>query len=329
MDRRPTLHDVAHAANVSPRTVARAIQHDPRVAPATAERILTLVAELGYRRNEMARALRVGDRTASIALVTEDLANPFYSVVAKAVEMVALSRGSRLFVASSEEDSDRERSVVLDLLDRRVDGILLVPTASDHTYLQREVEAGASVVCLDRPAPRLSVDTVLIDNLRGARAGVTELIRRGHRRIAALCDAPGIWTVRQRLRGYQAALSHAGIAVDDALVSFGAHTPRDAARELGRLLSDRQPPTAFFCVNNQVTLGTVLALAQMGRQLDVVGFDDFDSADLIPFEITIIAHDPAMLGQAAAELLFRRIDGHAATPKRVIIPTTLRRRGRR
>ena len=328
-DRRPTLHDVARRAGVSPRTVSRSVDNDPHVAPETKQRIAGIINELGYRRNENARALKAGDRTSTIALVTEDLANPFYSAIARALGTAAAEYKTDLFVASSEEDPDREQVMVLGLLGRRVDGIVLVPTASDHTWLQREIDSGTAVVCVDRPAPGLSVDTVVLDNAAGSAAAVGQLLLAGHQRIALLGDDSGIWTVQQRMDGYRRALTSAGVRIDPQLLSLNSRTPVDAARAVDAMMRLEDPPTAVFCINNRITLGAVLRLAALDRRLDVAGFDDFESSALAPWPLTLATYDATEMGRQAAELLFDRINHPAGSPPRhVVVPVTLLQIGR-
>ena len=115
----------------------------------------------------------------------EDVANPFYSAVAQAVEAVARDRGFLLITASAREDAERERELVGALLRRRVDALLVVPAGPDHRY----ISTAARTVFLDRPPRGIEADTVLIDNLGGARRAVEHLIAHGHTRIACVADA--------------------------------------------------------------------------------------------------------------------------------------------
>src|SRR6266508_5874052 len=186
--RRPTMVDVARVAGVSLKTVSRVINNAPNVQPELIERVLAAVAELGFRRNDIARNLRSGQTTATIGLVIEEIANPFYSTIASAVAEVASQHETLLITASSEEDPEREEQLLRDLCARRVDGLIVVPAGFDHAYLRPEVEMGLGVVFLDRPAGGLLADTVLLDNRGGARSGST---RSGCTRCANGSTVPG------------------------------------------------------------------------------------------------------------------------------------------
>src|SRR5919106_6147252 len=187
---RPTMRDVASRAGVSLKTVSRVINDEPGVAVATAARVGDAIDELGFQRNDLARTLRQGRSSGTLGLVIEDVANPFYSAIAQAVEAAARARGFMLITGSCEEDADRERELVQALLRRRVDALLLVPASRDHAYLARVLGAGTPVVFIDRPPEGTEADTVLLDNLGGARAAVDHLLAQGHRRIAFVAD-PG------------------------------------------------------------------------------------------------------------------------------------------
>lgn len=325
--RRPTITDVAREAGVSIKTVSRVANNEPKVRPETAERVLEVMGRLGFRRNDLARALRSGRRAASVGLVIEDLGNPFYSAVAAAVEEVARRNDTLLITASSEEDRDRERRLVLELCERRVDGLLVVPAGDDHSFLRPEIEMGIPVVFLDRPPGRLRADTVVIDNAGGARAGVAHLVEAGHRTIAVLADRPDIFTATERVAGARAALAAGGVPADRVLVRDGLHDPAAARATVAGLLDLPDPPTAFFCSNNRITVGAVEELWWRGADAALVGFDDFELSHLLPRPVSIVGYDIREIGRAGAELLFARIGGSRRPPQRVVVPTTLVHRG--
>ncbi|HZB48411.1 MAG TPA: LacI family DNA-binding transcriptional regulator [Mycobacteriales bacterium] len=328
--RRPTLRDVAAHAGVSFKTVSRVVNAEPGVSAAMAERVRRAIEELDFRPNAGASSLRrSGGRTASIGLLLEDVANPYSAVVQRAVEDAATPRGVLVFSGSLDEDPARERELVRAFAARRVDGLLLVPASADQGYLEREVRAGTAIVCVDREARGLPVDSVITTNATGAAEGVRHLAAAGHRRIAYLGDLAGIQTARQRHQGYRDALGRLGLPVDESLV---VHDLRDALIADGavtRLLDRPDPPTALFAAQNLVTIGAVRALRRLGleRAVAVVGFDDFPTADLLDPGVTVVAQDPAAMGRLAAELLFRRIAGDPAPPAAHVVPTRLVRRG--
>jgi LacI family transcriptional regulator len=325
---RPTMRDVARRAGVSLKTVSRVVNGEIGVRPDTAEKVHTAISALGFRRNDIARALRGGKRTRSLGLVIKDVANPFYSQIARGVEEVA--RAHDLFVISgcSDEDPARERHLIRSLCERRVDGLLVVPSGGDHRYLVPELSMGISAVFIDRPPEdAIEADVVLIDNVGGARAAVAHLLAHGHRRIACLADLPGIFTARERRQGYDEALRAHGVPVDEALVRVGQHDVAGAEAAMAELLALGDPPTAVFTGNNRLTIGALRAVQAAGTRTALVGFDDFELADMLATPVTVVAHHPAEMGRRAAGLLCRRMAGEELPPQRVLLPTRLIIRG--
>lgn len=321
---RPTMEDVAAQAGVALKTVSRVVNEEPGVTPATADRVRAAIAELGFRRNDSARVLRKG-QTASIGLVVEDIGDPFYSALSRAVEDVARSHGYLLFTGSSDEDPAREREIALAFCARRVDGLILVPASEDHTYLIPEIVAGIATVFVDRPASLIEADTVLTDNAGGAREGVAHLIHAGHRRIGFIGDSPRIYTSVERHRGYREAMAAAGLSVDDSWVARASPTVSGVETALRRMLGSSV--TAVFCGNNRISVNALRVLGTMEQRLAFVGFDDFELADMLRPGVTVVAQDVARLGRLAAELLFRRLDGDRRPAERTKVAAKLIPRG--
>lgn len=324
---RPRMRDVATEAGVSVKTVSRVVNSDPVVRPETAARVQAAIRRLGFRPDERARALRTGGQSRMLGLVIKDLANPFYSAIARGVEEVTRGRSELVITGSSDEDPVRERELALQLCERRVDGLLIVPSGDDHRYLLPELELGVQVVFIDRPPEKIEADTVLLDNVGGARAGVEHLIRLGHRRIALVADDMRIFTARERRRGFYAALADAGLEPDDELVRVDVHDAATAEHVTRELLALADPPTALFAANNRIVTGALRALAAAGLELALVSFDDLELADLLSLPVTAVSYDAAELGRRAAELLALRLEGDTRPPQHIVLPTVLIPRG--
>ncbi|BFV56403.1 LacI family DNA-binding transcriptional regulator [Kitasatospora sp. CMC57] len=320
------MNDVAAEAGVSLKTVSRVVNGESGVTPALAERVQAAIAELGFRRNDTARLLRTG-RTASIALLLEDIGDPFSSLLARAVQDVAVEQGCLLFTASSGEDAERERELAMAFCARRVDGLVIVPSGTDHSYLSPEIVAGTPVVFLDRPAAGIDADAVLSDNAGGARQGVTHLIRHGHRRIGFVGDLPGIHTCAERLRGYRQAMAQAHLPVDERWIATGPTTPAQVGLSLARLLEGPEPVTALLTANNRITTAALGVLGRHDTRPALLGFDDLELAALLTPGLTVVAQDPTALGRTAAGVLFDRLRGETGPGRRIQIPTRLIVRG--
>lgn len=318
--RRATMHDVARLAGVSLKTVSRVVNAESGVRADTERRVRTAIDALGFRRNLGASHLRRGTSTGTIGVLLEDLANPFYATLTRAIEEVARRSGRHVLAGSSDEDPDRERELALDFCSRRVDGLVVVPTRGRHDYLVPEIEAGLPVVFVDRPADGVAADTVLVDNAGGVAAAVDHLAAHGHERIGFLGAAPSIHTAAERLRGFLAGR-------DGEFVAMGPHDETTVERSLHHFLDRPRPATALVTGDNRITVLVLRALAARRARPALVGFDDFELADLMSPPVTVVSHDTPLLGRTAAELLAARIAGDDTPPRRVTVPARLIARG--
>ena len=327
---RPTMRDVAALAGVSLKTVSRVINAEPAVSVDLLARVERAIEQLDYRPNLTASSLRRSDgKTATVGLVLEDLANPYSAAVTRAVEDAARPRRVTVVAGSVDEDPERERALVHEFVARRVDGLIVAPTAADQSYLMADRRAGTAFVFVDRPPNHLDADAVVAANRSGAVDGVRHLIAGGHRRIGFLGDLATISTAADRFAGYVDAIERAGMAVAASIVRRdlrGGDAARAAVDELLRLAD---PPTAIFAAQNILGIGAFAALRGLRRQFDValVGFDDFPLADLLDPGVTVVAQDPGAIGRLAAEILFSRLDGDRSPSTTQVVPTHLIVRG--
>ncbi len=317
------MRDVAAEAGVSVMTVSRVLGKKRGVSAQTAEVVWEAVRKLGYRRNELARSLRPGQPSASIGLAIGDVSNPFYGVIAKAVDQVARAAGYFIIMVNTDEDRVREREVIEGLLARRVDGLLLVSADDDHSYLAPDVAAGTGIVFVDRPPRGLEADSVTIDNRGGARQAVAGLVARGHRRISFIGDHDYLATARERRAGYEQAMIEADLA-DGLDVHMGTHDVDTAEATAAWLLAGTTSPTAVFAGNNLIALGVARAVTRAAAVVDIVGFDDLPNRAELP--IGLVSYDVSALGTQAMELLLERLDRptrpvrHISIPTRVVAP---------
>jgi LacI family transcriptional regulator len=317
--------DVAKRAGVGLGTVSRVVNGGAGVREETASRVRAAINDLGFQRNEVARALRPGKKSSSLALVLGDLTNPFYATIAKAALEVAGQDGFAVVLGSVDEDPEGERRAIRELIGRQVAGLMIVPDQGDHSFL---AGAGVPVVFVDRPAHGIDADIVMVDNEGGGRLATEHLLAQGHQRVAILL-APSYYTTGRRLRGYRRAHRGAGLEVDESLVVQLPEGTAEAAEKATRELMHRSdPPTGLFASTNFVAEGVLRALREVNKQPAVVGFDDFRMADMLPTPVTVVASDTAELGRIAARLLLDRAAGtDTRVPQRITLPCALIQRG--
>ncbi len=324
------MREVAALARVSIKTVSRVVNGESGVSPQLARRVLSASERLDYRHNMTASSLRRSDgRSATIGVVLEDVANPFASALHRSIEDVAVLRGVLVLAGSSDEDPERERKLVAAFASRRVDGLIVQPAGHDHSYLLAERRAGTPMVFVDRPPAFLDADTVLTDNAAGVHRGMNQLIANGHRRVGYLGDLHTIATAAERYEGYRAALEEHGIQLDEQLVRLDLRGVEKAEAATTDLMNLPEQPTALFTGQNLLTIGAFRVLRRLGlhKKVALIGFDDILLADLLEPGITVIAQDPAGIGRAAAEILFRRLDGERGPSHHAIVRTRMINRG--
>jgi LacI family transcriptional regulator len=307
---RPTLVDVARLAGVSLKTASRVLNGEPHVAERTAQKVHTAAGQLGFRPNVIARELKQGARSTAVGLIISDVANPFYGRLARGAERRLRAAGLQLITASSDENPDTERRLTAELLERRVCGLLVTTCLTDHSHLEAERRLGVPVAFLDRPAVGIVADTVALDNEGGARLAAEHLLASGHRRIGLIGDLSRLPTHRERVAGFRAALLAAGVEDWDRYVRTDSHDSDTARRSTRELMGSDVPPTALFTTNNRITVGALRALNELELSLALVGFDDFELADVLG--VTVVSHAPEMMGERGAAMLLERLDG--ATP---------------
>lgn len=338
--RPPTMNDVAAAAGVGLKTVSRFVNGATNIHPDLSERIGAAIDALGYRHNLAAASIRPGRSSKVIGLIISDLANPYYSMLARSVERVCTEHGYLLMSASSEEDAERHRLLVDRLVAQRVDGLVVVPPRHATTAWATRTAEHVPMVLVDRPTGPLEsveVHTVLADNAGGAAGATRAMLDAGARRVAFLGDSLELYTMRERLAGYHRALAEAGIGADagagtsdarglEPIVSDGAHSVEDAAGVVTGFLADGTVD-AVFAANNRAAIGAVQAFATAGRRLPLVGFDDFEAAPLVRPAVSVVAQDVALMGQVAAETLLALIAGDAGPAVTHTLDTRLELRG--
>ena len=322
-----TLKDVARGAGVSTATAGRVLGDYGYSSAEARRKVLRAARELGYRVDAVARSLATG-RTNAIGLVVADIENPFFAEAARGVSDVAAEHGHTVILANTDEDVGKEETAVTVLLEKRVDGLIVTPASSDHQEnLAPLLTQGFAVVMLDRKVEGLSTDSVLVQNIEGARQAVAYLITLGHKRIGAVCDSLQITTNIERIAGYRQAHAEAGLPVDKSLIRVGGHTRQAALEETKALLALSWPPTALFAASNFMTIGALLAIRETGRSIPkdvaLVGFDDMDWTTLCQPQLTTVAQPVYELGRVAAERLLARIKGDQSPPAEIRLPVEL------
>jgi LacI family transcriptional regulator len=326
MDRKPTMNDVARVAGVGTMTVSRVLNESAPVSADAAERVYRAIEKLGYRPNEMARALR-GLKTHTIGIIVPYLFDPFFATIAHAVNTLAREHSYSVILATSNEDPDLEFAEAQLMLQRRVDGLIVIPADVQRSRFSRGEFDQTHIVTLDRPMQDRRFDSVLVQNQSGSKRAVQHLItEHGHRRIVFIALNRQLYTMRARFEGYRRAMIEAGLQPEP---SFKCATQESTSAIVAGVIREKDPPTAFFCSNNLTTRYALRALLDMGvrvpEEVALIGFDDFELAEILHPTLTVVRQPADEVGRVAAGLLFERLK-HDEFPKegnRVVLPVEL------
>ena len=290
------------------------------------QRVLAAVDELGYQPSRVARSLR-GQRAKIIGVIVSDIQNPFFPALVRAVEDRAHQHGYVIFLCNTDEDIEKERLYIGLMRAEKVAGVVISATQETCDACKMLIEAGIPVVSVDRRLPQLDVDTVVADNVNAARALVLHLIEDGHRRIGAILADPANTTGRERYEGYAQALQRHNLPLEPALLRTGKPDTANGYRFAGELLDLPSPPTALFTGNNLLTVGALRLIQERGYRIpgniSLAAFDDLDWMALVQPGITVAAQPTYGLGQTAADLLFRRIEGDRSPPHEAVLSTKI------
>jgi len=322
MSNNVTMADVAREAGVSMMTVSRVVNDREGVGPTTRKRVLAVIERLGYRPSGIARGLAT-KRTSTLGLVIPDVANPFFADVVRGAEQEAYARGYQVFLCNSNENPERELSVLDSLEEKWVDGVILCSSRLDDDVLWEGIDRFPARVLVNRTLPDHEVGTVLIDDEWGGKALTEHLLQGGRRAIGVLAGPSASRSGRERVKGYRAALA----AVD---VNYVADRVRPCAptaaggREVARsLLADHPEVDALVCYNDLVAVGALQACVEMDRRVPagvaVTGYDDILLAPLVNPSLTTCRVPRERLGGAAMRLLLEQIEEQGEGGEEIVL----------
>jgi LacI family transcriptional regulator len=300
-----SIRDVAGHAGVSVGTVSNVLNRPDTVSETTRQRVLDAIAALGFVRNESARHLRAG-HSRTIGLVVLDIANPFFTDVARGVEEVANAEGLAVILCNSDDRPAKEAAHLDVLAEHAVQGVLITPTPELSPALAALRERGVPVVLVDRRAADAEQCSVAVDDVLGGRLAAEHLLERGHRRIAFVGGDPDLPQVRERLQGVREVVTQ-----EDALTVLSLDTltvagGREAGEQIIGMPAGRRP-TAAVCANDLLALGLLQEMVRHGVRvpddLAIVGYDDIDFAAAAAVPLSSVRKPRALLGRRATELL--------------------------
>lgn len=311
--KKPAIKDVARLAGVAVGTVSNVLNDRPSVTPETRERVLDVIARIGYVPNATARRLRNGEVT-TVGAVVLDLANPFFTEMARGVEDRLSQDGHTVMLASSDEDAARERRYLDLLMQQGVRGLLITPSGPDLSHLSEIRARGTDVVLLDSFSR--DFDSVWVDDIAGGAMAAAHLLDGGRARLAFMNGSRSVRQCEARYRGVERAILTRELDPTSLLTEITLRAPFTLeliAAATAELLDASGPhPDAIVCINDVVALGVLQTLQARGisvpDDIAVVGYDDIMFSAMLSTPLTSVRQPTRKLGWTAADILLRGDD---------------------
>jgi len=319
-----TVKDVARNAGVSTATVSRVLNGDPKVKKDTADLVREAIEELGYRMNQVARSLKTNE-THSIGIIAPEFSNDFFMNIVTGVEKELKKHGYSVILCSSSENTGKEKEQIQLLNDKNVDGAIIIPGSSlgSHFSLFRE----KPIVLVDRMVDGFETDAVLSDNFKGTYDAVQYSVNKGAVRIGFLGGNMNLTSAKERYEGYLTALKDNNLSVDESIILFGDYHSQSGYVLMKTLMGQTVPPEHIFISNYFMHLGAARYLLESGNDvkgLHILSFDDLPLAAFFPYSSIIVAQPMEEIGQKAADLLIKRIQGLKEKPRIIRLPTIMK-----
>lgn len=308
-----TITDVARRAGVSVATVSRVINDTKFVSEELRKHVLQAMEELDYQPNLLAGSLR-RQETHTLGLIVPDTANPFFGELAKGVEDVGFQNGYNVILCNSDYNLERERSYVVVLQAKQVDGLIFIPCSAKTDHVRQLLaKTRGPVVTADRQTPELATDSITADNSAGGRLAARHLLELGHRRIGCIERPKYLAHIQDRITGFHEMLKKWNLTLPKELNVRGGFRFEDGVRAARQLLSLSPPPTAIFAYNDIMAIGALRAARERGmhvpNDLAVVGFDNIPIASFVTPALTTVDQPKYRIGVLAAQLLIDRLRG--------------------
>lgn len=309
-----TIKDIAKELGISPSTVSRALKDHFEISQETKEAVKRVAKELNYQPNSLALSLRYS-KSNTIGVIVPEIVHFFFSTVISGIEDIAQSRGYNVIITQSNESLEREVMNIQTLFNNRVDGVVvsLSKESYDHSHFEALMQKGLPIVFFDRVAEDLESSKVTVDDFLGGYQATQHLIQQGYKKIAHLAGPSGLDITHDRMEGYKKAHEEAGLAIDEGLiVTDKASNESDAYAAIFDLLKTKNPD-GLFASNDLAAMGAIKAAQKYGKNVPidfgVVGFSNWQFTALTNPSISTIEQPGFEMGQHAAELLLKQIDG--------------------
>lgn len=305
-----TIKDVAKETGLSIATISKYI-NGGNVLECNREKIQNAIDNLGYKVNEMARGLKT-NKSKVIGVLIPSLNNIFFTSIISSIEDVLMNKGYGIIICDYKQSSELEKEKLQFLINKGVDGIVLIPSGSEKEEVKELIDNNIPVVLIDRMIQDIDCDIVLGDNLNASYEAVQEFISRGHRRIGVIVGPKGMYTAEQRLKGYYRVHEDYSLSLDKSLIKYGNYKIDSGYTLFKELMDLENPPSAIYITNYEMTLGAIMAInerkIELPKDISLIGFDNIDLVKVINPPLSVIMQPMEQIGNMAAEVLLKRLD---------------------
>ncbi len=301
------IKEIAKQSGVSVATVSRVLNHPESVAPKTKERVLKLIDEMGYKPNWFARGLNF-NKTYTIGLLIPNILNPAYVEIAKGEEEVAKQKGYTTLLCITEGEIKKEKKYVQTLIDRRIDGMILVSSMLEDDDIKEIKSQGIAIVLIGENNGNSKEPIIRIDCRSAAYHAVKHLLDCGYREIAMIYGETPEMENRNKVEGYEMALKEAGIPVNPSYIVREENTIEGGYVGARKLTGLPKPPRAVFTSSDLLAFGVIEATRDLNllvpEQLAVMGFDNIRMSNLMEPKLSTVSKPLHRMGLSGARLLF-------------------------
>jgi LacI family transcriptional regulator len=306
-----TIKDVAKYTGLSTATISKFI-NGIQVKEKNRIVIEEAIQKLDFKVNEIARGLKT-NRTMTVGVLIPSLVNIFSTSIVSYIEQVLLQHGYSTILCDYNQDCALENSKFDFLMNKNVDGIIMMPLGIEEDRVKRALEKEVPVVFIDRIVKGLENDVVLVDNLNAAYNAVEQLIIKGHKNVGIICGPQNIYTAQERLRGYIRVHEDYNMQMDESLIKLGDNEIQGGYDSVCELLGSQNPPTAVFVTNYEMTVGAIMALNERNiripEEISFIGFDNLQLAKVVKPNFSVVVQPIQQIGETTANILLRRLKG--------------------
>ncbi|WP_273325644.1 LacI family DNA-binding transcriptional regulator [Vallitalea guaymasensis] len=304
-----TIKDVAKYTGLSIATISKYI-NGGNVLDENKKIIQEAIEVLDYKRNEMARGLKT-NKTMTIGVLLPSLENIFFTSIVSIIEGILQEKGYGTIICDFKEDKELEHTKLEFLINKHVDGIIMVSYSGEKKHIQSLLDKKIPVILLDRMIKGLDCDIVIADNLNASYQAVEELIMRKHKRIGIICGPENTYTADERRKGYIRVHEDYNVDIDEELIKNADYTVVSGYKALIDLWNMDKRPSAVLVTNYEMTIGAIMAVNDLNitipNQLSLIGFDNIQMARIVRPPLSIVEQPMKEIGETAANLMLKRL----------------------